>query len=211
MMARRNILLVLAFLLAGVSTAEAQGTHQFLGPPREVPDQFTAKHGIRYNTQGYDEPQAKWKKKIRAWRENEVPESVIEELLAFPGAPGAIGRWIDDAFDQTLAQFTACGGPLADRARQVSATDLSVRIMPSAFFEPYYKILVAGAYYPTPKEIKVLNIYYTWEGPNKGWLRHARDLLVFEMGNYFAVASGIQPEPRTAAWPCDAPAVVKPQ
>lgn len=209
-MPRRFVLLVLASLLLCVSTAEAQGTHQFLGAPREVPDQFTAKHGIRYNTQGYDEPQAKWKKKIRAWRENDVPESIIEELLAFPGSPDAIERWIDDAFDQTLAQFTACDGKLAERARQVSATDVSVVIMPSAFFEPFYKILVAGAYYPTPKQIKVLNIYYIWEGEHKGWLRHARDLLLFEMQNYFAVACGIQPEPRSATWPCDAPSVGTP-
>jgi hypothetical protein len=207
----RFVLLSLAALLLCVSTAEAQGTHQFLGAPREVPDQFTAKHGMRYNTQGYDEPQAKWKKKIRAWRENDVPESIIDELLAFPGSPDAIGRWIDDAFDQTLAQFTACDGKLAERARQVSATDVSVIIMPSAFFEPYYQILVAGVYYPTPKQIKVLNIYYIWEGGHKGWLRHARDLLLYEMQNYFGVACGIQPEPRTTAWPCDAPFVGPPQ
>jgi len=210
-MPRRFVLLALASLLLCVATAEAQGTHQFLGAPREVPDQFTAKHGIRYNTQGYEEPQAKWKKKIRSWRENDVPDSIIEELLAFPGSPDAIDRWIDDAFDQTLAQFTACDGKLAERARQVSATDVSVIIMPSAFFEPFYKVLVAGAYYPTPKQIKVLNIYYIWEGENKGWLRHARDLLVYEMQNYFGVACGIQPEPRAAAWPCDAPVVGKPQ
>lgn len=210
-MPRRFVLLVLASLLLCASMAEAQSEHQFLGKPRDVPDHFTAKHGIRYNTQGYDEPQAKWKKKIHTWRESEVPESIIEQILAFPGSTGAIGRWIDDAFDQTLAQFTACGGTLAERATQVSASDVSVVIMPSAFFEPYYKVLVAGAYYPTPKQIKVLNIYYTWEGDNKGWLRHARDLLTFEMANYFAVVCEIQPEPRTPAWPCDAPFVVKPQ
>ena len=216
-MPKRLLLLTLALLASCASTAEAQGTHQFLGAPRETPDQFTPKHGIRYNTQGYDEPQAKWKKKIRAWRDNEVPESVIEEILAFPGSPDApaspdaIGRWIDDAFDQTLAQFTACEGALAERARKVSPTDVSVLIMPSAFIEPFYKVLVADAYYPTPRQIKVLNIYYIWEGENKGWLRHARDLLLYEMQNYFGVACGIQPEPRTVAWPCDAPVVGKPQ
>lgn len=210
-MPRRFILLTLASLLLCVSTAVGQGKHQFLGKPRVVPDQFTAKHGIRYNTQGFDQPRAKWQKKIQAWRENDVPESIIQELLAFPGSPDAIGQWIDDAFDQALAQFTACDGKLAQRARQVSATDISVVIMPSAFFEPYYQVLVAGAYYPTPKQIKVLNIYYIWEGAHKGWLRHARDLLVYEMQNYFGIASGVQAEPRTAAWPCDAASVGQPQ
>jgi hypothetical protein len=175
-----------------------------LGRPRAVPDQFTARHGIRYNTQGYDQPRARWEKKIRVWRANGVPESVIDDILSYPGSPDAIGQWIDDAFDQTLAQFTACEGPLADRARHVSPADLSVIIMPSAFIEPYYKVLVAGAYYPTPKQIKVLNIYYTWDGASRGWLRQARDLLVYEMANYFAIACGIEAEPRSAGWPCNA-------
>jgi hypothetical protein len=210
-MPQRLVFLALVSVLLCVSIAEAQGTHQFLGKPRQVPDQFTPKHGIRFNTQGYDEPRAKWKKKIRAWRENGVPESIIEEILAYPGSPDAIGRWIDDAFDQALAQFTECDGGLANRARQVSKSDISVVLMPSAFFEPYYQVLVAGAYYPTPKQIKVLNIYYIWEGAHRGWLRHARDLLVYEMQNYFAVVTGIQPEPRGAGWPCDAPPVARPQ
>lgn len=203
-MPKRVLLLMLASLVICVSTAEAQDTHEFLGPAREVPDRFTARYGIRYNTQGYDQPQAKWKKKLRVWQENAVPDSIIAEILQFPGSPDAIGQWIDDAFDRVLAQFTACGGALPERARLVSARELSVIIMPSAFFEPYYKVFVAGAYYPTPKQIKVLNIYYTWEGANRGWLRHARDLLMYEMQNYFAVACGIQPEPRTGGWPCDA-------
>lgn len=203
-MPRRFVLLALTSLLLCVSTVEAQGTYQFLGRPRAVPDQFTARHGIRYNTQGYDQPRARWERKIRVWRANGVPESVIDEILSYPGSPDAIDQWIDDAFDQTLEQFTACGGLLADRARQISAADLSVIIMPSAFFEPYYKVLVAGAYYPTPKQIKVLNIYYTWDGANRGWLRQARDLLVYEMANYFAIACGIEAEPRTAGWPCNA-------
>src|SRR5215471_1356216 len=163
-MLRRFVLLVSTSLGLFATTALAQGTHQFLGPPREVPDRFTPKHGIRYNTQGYDEPQAKWKKKIRTWEDHAIPQGIIDQLLAFPGSPDAIGQWIDDAFDQTLAQFTACGGELANKASLVSASELSVTITPSAFVDPFYKVLVAGAYYPGPKEIKVLNIYYIWEG-----------------------------------------------
>jgi hypothetical protein len=208
---KRFLLLVVTSLVLFASTALGQGTHQFLGPPRDVPDRFTPKHGIRYNTQGYDDPQAKWKKKVRTWQANAIPQPIIDQLLAFPGSPDAIAQWIDDAFDQTIAKFTSCGGALADKANRVSPGELSVTIMPSAFMDPFYKVLVAGAYYPGPKEIKVLNIYYIWEGPNTGWLRHAKELLSFEMENYFAVACGIQPEPRTSAWPCDAPLVIKPQ
>ena len=136
-----------------------------------------------------------------------MPESAIAEIMAFPGSPDAIGKWIDDAFDQVLAQFTACDGSLARQANRISGSDLKVIIMPSAFYVPVYDVLAAGAYYPTPHEIRVLNIYYTWSGDNKGWMRHARDLLV-EMGNYFAVTIGIEPEPRSTGWPCNAPAVV---
>ena len=210
-MPKRIVVLVLTVVFLCISTAQSQDKHQFLGKPREVSDQFTAKHGIRYNTRGYDQPDTNWEKKIQTWRENEVPESIIQELLAFPGSPDAIGRWIDDAFDIALAQFKACEGKLAKRANRVSTTELSVTIMPSAFFEPHYQVLVAGAYYPTPKQIKVLNIYYIWEGQHRGWLRHAKDLLVYEMQNYFAVSCGIQAEPRTAAWPCDAPFVGRTQ
>jgi len=53
----------------------------------------------------------------------------------------------------------------------------------------------------------VLNIYYTWGGENKGWLRHARDLLKWEMGNFLGAESGIMPEPRPKGWPCNAPAL----
>ena len=66
-MLRRVVFLAITSLMVFASTALAQGTHQFLGPPREVPDRFTPKYGIRYNTQGFDEPQAKWKKKVRTW------------------------------------------------------------------------------------------------------------------------------------------------
>jgi hypothetical protein len=210
-MPRRFVLFAFASLLLCASNANAQKTHQFLGPPHEVPDQFTVKYGIRYNTQGYDHPDVNWNRKIRKWKANDVPDAIINEIMAFPGSPDTIGQWVDDAFEKTLAQFAACGGTLAERASKVSARDVYVTIMPSAFYEPYYDVLVAGAYYPTPKEIKVLNIYYIWQGEHRGWLRHARDLLVYEMGNYFAVACGIVPEPRSAAWPCDAPFVITTQ
>jgi hypothetical protein len=198
-------LLLLMPLLLCAESANAQGTHEFLGAPREVPDRFSPRHGIRYNTQGFDQPQAKWNKKISKWQKKQVPDWAVQEILSYPGTPDAIGQWIDDAFDQVQAQFTACGGSLADRARRVSPRGVTVRIMPSAFFEPHYKINVAGAYYPSSNEIKVLNIYYTWSGANKGWLRHAKDLLVWEMGNFLGVQSGILPEPRDTGWPCNAP------
>ena len=197
---------LLILLLAGA--ANAQGTHEFLGSAREVPDRFTEKYGIRYNTQGFDEPEVNWNKKLRKWEKKSVPESAIAEIMAFPGSPDAIGKWIDDAFDQVLAHFTECDGSLAKRASRISGSDLKVIIMPSAFYVPIYDVLAAGAYYPTPHQIRVLNIYYTWSGENKGWMRHARDLLVYEMGNYFAVTIGIEPEPRSTGWPCNAPAVV---
>lgn len=103
------------------------------------------------------------------------------------------------------AQFQGCGS-LANRAARVSPASLSIMIMPSAFFEPYYRVDVAGVYYPSTHEIKVLNIYYIWSGPNAGWLRQARDLIKWEMGNFFATELGVQAEPRPDGWPCTAPA-----
>jgi hypothetical protein len=202
------LLLILPLLLCAES-ASAQGRFEFLGGPREVPDQFSPKYGIRFNTQGYDQPKVKWHKKLRKMQKNEVPDWAINEIMNFPGSPETIGEWIDSAFEQVQAQFTACGGSLARRAQSVSPNAVYVIIMPSAFFEPFYKINVAGAFYPSSNEIKVLNIYYHWNGPNKGWLRHARDLLVWEMSNYFGVSTGILPEPRPEGWPCNAPPLPK--
>ena len=206
-MHRRVALPIFAlFLLVGLAgTTRAQGTHQFLGEARPTGDKITPRFGIRYNTQGFDKPSFNWEKKIRKWQQKEVPGQVIEELLTFPGAPDAIPTWIDEAYRKVQTKFAECGGMLSQRAVRVSPRNLSVRIMSSAFFEPYWKINVAGAYYPKTKEIKVLNIYYIWSGPNKGWLRHAKDLLEWEIGNFMAVESGVQPEPRPKGWPCNAP------
>lgn len=192
-------------LIFCVGSAKAQGDFNFLGEPRAVPDQYSPKYHIRYNTQGYDQPACNWNKKLRKMAKKKVPDYAVNEILSFPGSPDAIGEWIDAAFAETQNEFTECGGTLALRARSVSVKELYVIIMPSAFYEPYYKVDVAGLFYPDKREIRVLNIYYTWSGENKGWLRHARDLLKWEMGNFMGWATGILPEPRPQGWPCNAP------
>jgi hypothetical protein len=202
------ILLIPVVILSGIffsSSASAQDYYQFLGPPRIVQDRFSPKFGIRYNTRGYDQPHPNWAKKIRKMQKKKVPDWAIDQVLSFPGSTEAIGQWIDERFERVRSQFQACGGTLAQRARTVSPRGLSVTIMDSAFRDPYYNVDVAGVYYPSSREIRVLNIYYQWGGPNKGWLRHAKDLLEWEIGNFFAVETRVQPEPRPAGWPCNAP------
>lgn len=198
------LLFALPLMFCGGS-AKAQGYFNFLGEPREVPDRYSPKYHIRYNTQGYDQPTANWEKKLHKMAKKNVPDYAVNEILSFPGAPEAIGEWIDAAFEEAQHEFIECGGSLALRARSVSVKELYVIIMPSTFYEPYYKIDVAGVFYPDKREIRVLNIYYTWGGANKGWLRHARDLLKWEMGNFIGSATGILPEPRPQGWPCNAP------
>jgi len=206
MVSKRAALFLLALpLVFCVSSANAQGDFKFLGNPSQVSDQFSPKYHIRYNTQGFDQPRPNWSKKVAKMQKKKVPEYAINEILQFPGSPDAIGKWIDEAFEDTQKEFTECGGSLAQRASRVSTRNLSVIIMPTAFYEPYYKVNVAGVYYPDKHEIRVLNIYYTWGGENKGWLRHARDLLKWEMGNFIGAESGIMPEPRPQGWPCNAP------
>ena len=204
-MVRRSLsILAFALLMLYADSARAQGYYQFLGPPREVSDRFSPRHGIRYNTQGYDEPDVNWAKRESKLERKGVPAYGVTEMMQFPGGPDAIGEWIDQAFDEMQTQFLKCGS-LAGRVGSVSPGSLYVVIMPSAFFESYSKVDVAGVYYPSTHEIKVLNIYYIWKGPNAGWLRHARDLIKWEMGNYFATELGVQPEPRPDGWPCNAP------
>ena len=203
-MAKRCVsILALLSLLLLCGSARAQGYYEFLNSARQVPDRFSPRFGIRYNTQGFDNPEVNWKKKAMKLAKKGVPESIINEIKAFPGGPDVIGTWIDEAFADVQTQFLKCGS-LSSRASRVSPRPLYVVIMPSAFFEPYYKVDVAGVFYPSTRQIKVLNIYYIWSGPNAGWLRHARDLLKWEIGNYFATEVRVQPEPRPDGWPCNA-------
>jgi len=205
-MARRS-LLILAFVtvISLSGSAKAQGYFEFLGSPQVVPDKFSPRFGIRYNTQGFESPDVNWNKRAAKLARRGVPEYAIDEMINFPGSPDAIGDWIDEAFAESQDEFMKCGS-LASKAGRVSPNLLYVVIMPSAFFEPYYKVDVAGVYYPSTHQIKVLNIYYTWSGSNAGWLRHARDLIKWEIGNFFAMEVGVQPEPRPSGWPCTAPA-----
>jgi hypothetical protein len=201
MIKRSVFVLTFTFLMLYAGSAKAQGYYEFLGSPREVADKFSPRHGIRYNTHGYEEPDINWAKRERKWANKGVPAYAINELMQFPGGPDAIGEWIDQAFDDVQAQFLKCGS-LGNRANSVSPRSLYVVIMPSAFLEPYYNVDVAGVYYPSTHVIKVLNIYYIWSGPNAGWLRHSRDLIKWEMGNFFATELRMQAEPRPEGWPC---------
>jgi len=203
-MRRSVFILAVMTLISCAGSAKAQGYYEFLGAPKVVPDKFSPRHGIRYNTQGYDQPDVNWTKRARKLERRGVPAFAVAEMMQFPGNPDTIGEWIDQAYDEVQAQFMKCGS-LGSRASQVSPYGLYVIIMPSAFFEPYYKVDVAGVYYPSTRQIKVLNIYYTWDGPYVGWLRHARDLIKWELGNFFATELRVQAEPRPEGWPCNAP------
>jgi len=200
---KRGMLFVLpfvAFLFA--SNAHAQGYYRFLGDPQQVPDQTSKRNGITYNTQGFDKPtEHRTQKMVK----KNAPQSAIDAVDNFPGDPDAFSNWVDDAFEQTRKEFTACGGTLAQRGSQVPAKGVSITIEPTGFYVPQLGYAVAGAYFPSNHEIHVLNIYYIWSGPDNGWLRQSSDLLKWEMENYFGTEVGIQAEPRTPNWPCDAP------
>lgn len=98
-MLRRSvfILAILSVFLLGGSV-KAQGYYEFLGAPRAVPDKFSPRYGIRYNTQGFDEPELNWKKRAPKLARKGVPEWAINEMMLFTGGPDAIGVWIDEAF-----------------------------------------------------------------------------------------------------------------
>src|SRR5215472_12672120 len=116
------------FLIISVS-ARAQGTFEFLGDARSVADQFSPRYGIRYNTQGFDQPDVNWRKKTAKLQRRGVPDAIIGEIVAFPGSGDAFGTWIDEAFESVLNEFTACGGSLAERANSVAAKAIYIRVM----------------------------------------------------------------------------------
>ena len=83
-------------LLGG--SAKAQGYYEFLGSPQAVSDRFSPRYGIRYNTQGYENPDVNWTKRAAKLARKGVPEYAINEMRLFPGDPDGIGEWIDKAF-----------------------------------------------------------------------------------------------------------------
>ena len=87
----------LVVLLGG--SANAQGNYEFLGAPRSVPDKFSPRYGIRYNTQGFDDPGLNWTKRAAKLAKKGVPESAISEMMAFPGDNGFFIVNTTDGFD----------------------------------------------------------------------------------------------------------------
>lgn len=188
--------LVLVVCAASVS---AQSYVEFLGPGYGDQIKYSPKYGISYRDNGFDNPLNRAKKQAR---KRGAPEWVLDEIKTFPSSPDAIGKWIDEAFDQARDSFTKCGGRLAEFASRVTPASLSggVTIEPTIWYEPALNAILAGGYYPDTRSIRVVNIYYGTTGN----YRHARTLLVWEMKNHFGTLAGIQSEPVDSDWPCRA-------
>lgn len=178
----------------------------YLGKGIAVPDRRTPRFKICFNTQGFDLP-INWTKREKKLLRKGVDPAVIERLKSWDGS--LIADWIDQAWEKNLDLFTACRGKLGDRARALPSSSIRrVTIMPSVFPAANSSSgYAAGACYPDSREMKVVNIY-----PQRdGWLRQAKDLLIWEIGNFFSLECGIRPEDpngpggRPAGWPCRAP------
>ena len=107
--------LVLCVLL-GCTTASGQGYYEFLGPRRSVPDRFTPRFAIRYNTGGFEDPwsnnNGESQKVLKKLRKKGADDAVRELVMNFPGSPlkpggNTIGEWIDTAFENVKTQFVA--------------------------------------------------------------------------------------------------------
>ena len=199
MSTKAPMLLILVFLTYLANSAAAQSTTEFLGPSYELKIKYSPKYQIPYRDNGFSEP---LERKVKKAKKRGAPLFVLDEIRSFPGTPDAIGRWIDEAFDEAVATFSKCGGPLADFASRISPTSLAggVTIEPTIWYEPALNAYLAGGYYPDTNSIRVVNIYYG----STGLYRHARSLLKWEMKNHFAFMVGIQSEPTDSDWPCTA-------
>jgi hypothetical protein len=186
--------------LVSPALVRAQGYTEFVGGARTVPDRVTKEYKIHYNDRGFQEPKAH---NTKGLIKRDAPQAVIDAVNNFPSAN--IGVWIDQAFKATAQEFRACGGSIAASSGGVSPSQVHVEIEPTIFYMPNLGINAASGYYPDQKLIRALNIYYIWSGPDAGWLRQAPDLLKWEMENFVANEVGLQMEPRTPHWPCDAP------
>jgi hypothetical protein len=199
MLKKTALIFALPVLLVCIDAVHAQQLYKFLGPKHSDEIKFSPKYKIPYNDNGFDDPlKHKWKPA----RDRGAPDWVLDEIKDFPGSPDAIGQWIDEAWDDAVAAFTKCGWPLADFAARVSPESLwgGVRIAPTIWYEPALDSYLAGGYYPDTRSIRVVNIYYGTTGS----YRHARELLKWEMKNHFGTLAGIQSEPFSPDWPCNA-------
>jgi hypothetical protein len=178
---------------------------RYLGEGQQVPDRRTPVYQIAYNDGGFSEP-INWAKRSKKLIRKGVPEAVVLKLReAWGDDPAPIGDWIDRAWEMTRNAFLACPGSVRDKAERVTPARLTrVVIMPSVFPVPNSTSgYTAGAFYPDSRIIKVVNIY-----PNGDWIRHAKDLLTWECGNFYSLECGIKPEDsdgpggRPAGWPC---------
>jgi hypothetical protein len=174
--------------------------HRFLGGGDTVEDKRTPM-GIVYNDRGFSDPPSPSISKLHKWQAKEVPAEIIAQLVAYRFDP----LWIDEGWRAALAQFVNCGGTLAARARNVDPRRVKVILEPTGFTYPRVPVPVAALYDPNRHEIHTVPVFYHWGGKHKGWLRHAKDLLVWEWGNFLALEVRILPEPRSRLWPCDAP------
>ena len=180
-------------------------TFEYLGAAEVVPDGFSPTYGIRYNTQGFDKPR-NWNHRSKKLRNKGVTEHAIAMLRAWDGSQ--IPAWVDQAWEHNRDLFTACSGSVGDKARQVRADRFKVVIEPSEFATPYSPNgYAAGIWLPHEREIHVVCIYPEADG----WMRDAKDLLVWEFGNAFSTDCGIVPEDphgpagRPIGWPCSGP------
>lgn len=199
MLKKISCIFLLSFVSLCAGPAQGQSYTEYLGRKRPGPTKYSPKYLIPYKDNGFSEPRRRrWKRAQKLG----APASVINEINAFPGSSDAIGRWIDEAYDEAVASFTRCGGRLAEFASRMTPGTLAggVSIESTVWFEPALQIYVAGAYYPSTRSIRVLNLYYS----TRGDYRHARNLLRWEMKNHFGALAGLRSEPYDPNWPCNA-------
>lgn len=172
----------------------------FLGEPRVVPDTYSPKYKVRYNDKGYSEPRAIKERKLKKWVKKGMGGETIEALKLFPNHPQGIGGLIDDAIDSVKHQFALCGGELEKKSAALDPRKIYVVIEPASFVEPLSNKWAVGYYSPQAREIHSVAAYYQFA---ESWLRHAREILVWEYQNFYAYECGLKPYPRTEHWPCD--------
>lgn len=181
---------------------------QYLGAAESVPDAFTPVYGIRYNSNGFQNP-INWAKREKKLVRKGVPYDVVQQIrMMWDGSQ--IPAWIDDAFAANQELFTACKTSVGDKARGVKPTSFKVTIEPTVIRTSYSSSGYAlGMWSPDRRQIQVVNIY-----PTPGWMRFAKDLLVWEIGNLFSHDCGVvaeDPDPKNTnggrpyGWPCSGP------
>lgn len=175
------------------STAPAYTGEALLGPATDGPAKRTPL-GIVYYPNGLDAPSAKRiERSIAYLRAQGVQEYQIAQFQTYAQElPTKLPTWIDEAYMTIRARHVACGGKWKANAELIKPASIVIRFTATPFWSEYHKQWTASWVEGKGATMQIKSAVVTLGGLSIGQpdLRFGKDLVRFELGNYFQRAAG---------------------